>query len=131
MTDNDLYLLAKKAFENSYSPYSKFRVGAALLCEDGKVFTGCNIENATFGATVCAERVAIFNAISQGERKLLRLAIASDSNDFTYPCGVCRQVIAEFNDDMVIIVGNNEGIRSHPISELLPYSFKFKNSEDK
>ena len=109
MDSRELLKIAEEARFNAYVPYSKFRVGAALLTSDGKVYTGCNIESASFGATNCAERTAIFKAISEGEKKFVKLAVASDNSDKnqpTWPCGICRQVIVEFADDIQIITGS-------------------------
>lgn len=118
--------LIKKALEAqkmAYVPYSNFHVGAALLTEDGEVFTGCNIENASYTPTICAERTAIFKAISEGHTKIKTIAIVGDS-DFTYPCGVCRQVIREFGKDATIIIANSEDqYREYKLEELLPHSF--------
>lgn len=130
MDNKELVKVAKKAMKNAYVPYSKFRVGAALETLDGKIFTGCNIENASFGGTNCAERTALFKAISEGSRKFTRIAIISDSNDFTYPCGICRQVLSEWGLDMeVIVANNNEEFRVHKLSEILPYAFTNENME--
>ncbi|AZV56734.1 cytidine deaminase [Clostridium sp. AWRP] len=120
--------LVSKAFEgrkNAYAPYSNFKVGAAVLAEDGKVYTGCNIENASYGATNCAERTAIFKAISEGNRAIKAIAIVGVENDYTYPCGVCRQVIAEFaSKDTEIILGKGEGeYIVKTLDELLPGAF--------
>jgi cytidine deaminase len=124
MNNNELVKLAKEAMKYAYVPYSKFRVGAALLTEEGKVFTGCNIENASFGGTNCAERTALFKALSEGYRKFTKIAIVGDSKDFTYPCGICRQVLSEFGISMEVIVSNQNGeLRVHKLSELLPYAF--------
>ncbi len=126
MTNKELIMLADKAKENAYSPFSKFKVGASLLASDGKVYTGCNIENSTYGATNCAERTAIFTAVNEGQRKFDKIAIMSSSDDFTYPCGICRQVIFEFFDeDGEILVGNKKGdIKVFKVKELLPEGFK-------
>ena len=100
-------LLLEKAYEgrkNAYAPYSKFKVGAAVLMENGKIYTGCNIENASYGATNCAERTAIFKAISEGNRKICAIAIVGADDEYTYPCGICRQVIAEFADENTEII---------------------------
>jgi cytidine deaminase len=122
---------ALRAKENAYAPYSKFRVGAALLTCDGQVFTGCNIENASFGATNCAERTAIFKAVSEGRREFTAIAIASDSRHLTYPCGICRQVMAEFNPEVRIIVANREGeSRTFSLIELLPHSFTSRDMKE-
>lgn len=130
MDNKELVRLAKEAMNNAYVPYSKFRVGAALLTADGLVFSGCNIENASFGGTNCAERTALFKAISEGNRKFKKIAIISDSNDYTYPCGICRQVLSEWGLDMEIIVANsNEEFRVHKLRDILPYAFTNENME--
>lgn len=130
MDNNELIKIASEAMEKAYVPYSNFRVGAALLTEDGRVFTGCNIENASFGGTNCAERTALFKAISEGYRKFTRIAITSDSSNYTYPCGICRQVLSEWGMGMEIIVANNKGeYRSHKLSEILPYAFTNEDME--
>ncbi len=118
--------LIEKAYESmafSYSPYSNFKVGAALLTKSGRVYTGCNIEIASFGATNCAERTAIFKAISEGEKEFVAIAVTSSSRDFTYPCGICRQVIVEFAKDIDIIVAKEYDYEVYKIEELLPKSF--------
>ena len=126
MTNKQLVAYAIKAKENSYSPYSKFRVGACLLCEDGSVYTGCNIENVAYGPSNCAERTAIFKAVSEGNTKFKKIAIAVDGQNFGYPCGVCRQVMAEFCDNLDIIVANQDGkFVKTTLKELLPQAFKF------
>ena len=114
---------AIKARENAYSPYSHFAVGAALLCEDGTLFEGCNIENASYGLTNCAERTAIFKAVSKGHTKFKALAVVADTEGPCAPCGACRQVMAEFKIPL-IIMGNLMGnIKIVTIEELLPFSF--------
>lgn len=114
---------AIKARENAYSPYSHFAVGAALLCEDGTLFEGCNIENASYGLTNCAERTAIFKAVSEGHTKFKALAVVADTEGPCAPCGACRQVMAEFKISL-IIMGNLMGnIKIVTIEELLPFSF--------
>ena len=125
MNDEILIKEAQKAMEYSYSPYSNFKVGAALLCKNGKIYKGCNIENASFSATVCAERTAIFKAVSEGEKDgFVCLAIVSSGEDFPYPCGVCRQVFTEFMKDAYIIVANKKGeYKKFTIEDLMPYSF--------
>ncbi|WP_195937828.1 cytidine deaminase [Romboutsia sp. 1001713B170131_170501_G6] len=127
MNNKELLKIAEEARKHSYSPYSKFRVGAALLTKDGKVFTGCNVECASFGATNCAERTAIFKAISEGYRDIEAIAVASDNsekNESTYPCAICRQVIIEFGLDIRIITGYSEGtIEETTIKELVPHYF--------
>lgn len=125
MDDKQLIKLASDIKINSYSPYSKFRVGAALLCGSGKVYTGVNVENVSFGATNCAERTAVFKAVSEGEKEVKAIAIASDSDDFIYPCGICRQVLAEFGDEntKVICCSNNGSYKVFKLGELLPNAF--------
>ena len=124
MTDRELVDLAFTMLERSYVPYSGFPVGAALLCEDGSVFTGCNVENAAYGSTICAERTAVFKAVSDGRRDFVRIAIAGDSTDYCWPCGPCRQVLREFAPDIEILVADREGnYEVHTLAELLPYSF--------
>jgi cytidine deaminase len=121
----ELHQKAKAAIENSYSPYSNFSVGAAVRTDDGKVFTGTNIENAALGLTICAERVAIFNAISSGSRSFTDLAIATSRGGATFPCGQCRQVMHEFSPRMKIhIQGNEKEVVS--LSDLLPHAFGAK-----
>lgn len=130
MTDNErnaLFSQASDARANSYSPYSGYSVGAALLCSDGSVYTGCNIENAAYTPTVCAERTAFFKAVSNGERDFCAIAVTGgkDGVEFCTPCGVCRQVMAEFcNTETFEIICNTEnGLRSFKLKELLPGSF--------
>ncbi len=125
MTDYiDLYRQALLASENAYAPYSGFKVGAAILCRDGSVFTGVNVENASYGATICAERVALATAISVGKRDFQAIAVAS-IGAVAYPCGICRQVIFEFGDDIKVIAGIDEkSIEIIEIKELLPKGFR-------
>lgn len=124
MTNKELLSIADKAMENAYAPYSKFHVGAALLCKDGTVFTGCNIENATYGATNCAERTAIFKAVSEGQRDFEAIAIVSSSGGETFPCGICRQVMAEFAPEIKVVLRDEAGNEHiYPLVELLPKSF--------
>ena len=125
MTERELIEISEYAQKYSYSPYSKFRVGAALLCSDGTVFTGCNIENSTFGATNCAERTAVFKAISEGHSDFEAIAITSSDGELTYPCGICRQVLSEFAPEIKIILSDADKIIStFTLNELLPHSFK-------
>mgnify|MGYP001012653947 FL=1 len=124
MNSKDLVELAIKAKENAYVPYSNFRVGAALLTKNGKVYTGCNIENASYGATNCAERTAIFKAVSEGEREFEAIAINADTDDMTFPCGICRQAIIEFSRDIKLYISNKNGeYKEYSIGELLPGAF--------
>ena len=114
---------AIKARENAYSPYSHFAVGAALLCEDGTLFEGCNIENASYGLTNCAERTAIFKAVSEGHIKFKALAVVADTEGPCAPCGACRQVMAEFKIPRIILGNLMGNIKIVTIEELLPFSF--------
>lgn len=124
MDNETLLSYAKKAMGNAYAPYSQFSVGAALLTSDGEVFTGCNVENASFGASICAERCAILKAVSEGYTSFKKIAIVSSSGEFTYPCGICRQFLAEFMEDGFVILGTGNGeVREHALSDLLPYAF--------
>lgn len=118
----------------SYSPYSKFRVGAAVESGSERIYTGTNIENTSYGLTICAERVAIFNALSNGEKRILRILVYSDSlknpKQFIYPCGACLQVIAEFNEEMEILLANGNGsIRKFSLIELLPNNFQINKGK--
>ncbi len=128
MTDRELVQAAKEAMEHAYSPYSRFQVGAALLAKDGTVFRGCNIENASYGATNCAERTAIFKAVSEGYREFEAIAIVASSGDYAAPCGICRQVLAEFMPEgKVILDSDRDGMVTYTVSELLPASFSGKD----
>lgn len=125
MTDRELVRLAKEAMEHAYVPYSHFKVGAALLAKDGTVFKGCNIENASYGATNCAERTAIFKAVSEGYREFEKIAIVAGSGDYASPCGICRQVLFEFMPDGKVILDSEEkGRKVFSVQELLPFGFR-------
>lgn len=125
MTDRELVILAKEAMENAYAPYSHFKVGAALLAKDGRVFQGCNIENASYGATNCAERTAIFKAVSEGVREFEAIAIVASSGDYASPCGICRQVLFEFLPEGKVILDSDEkGMVTFTVRELLPLGFR-------
>ena len=128
MTKEALCRLAVAARERAYAPYSGYTVGAALLAESGRVYTGCNIENASFTPTVCAERTAVFKAVSEGERRFTMLAVAGgkagEPGDVFPPCGVCRQVLAEFcSPDFPVLLVTAEGQRETTLGELLPLAF--------
>ena len=124
MTREELKSAAVSMLEKAYCPYSRFPVGAALECEDGTVFTGCNVENAAYPAGICAERNAIFHAVSEGHTRFRRIVIAGKSNDFCVPCGMCRQVMREFSTDLEIICLNNTGEeQTFTLEELLPRGF--------
>lgn len=115
---------AVEAKERAIPPYSKFRVGSALLTRDGKVFTGGNIESSSYSLTICAERVALFKALSEGERNFTAIAIASDADDFCPPCGSCRQVLNDFCSDIdVVLIDHNKEIKIFKLGELLPFPF--------
>jgi len=118
--------LASEAAKNAYSPYSKFKVGACVLYQDGTAYTGCNVENASYGLTLCAERTAISSAITDGQKtKLIAVAIYSPNAKLCYPCGACRQWISEFSQNATVIVQDSDGNpKSFSIKELLPFSFE-------
>ena len=124
MTPEKLCELAREAMTHAYVPYSGYQVGAALLCKDGTVYQGCNIENATYGATNCAERTAVFKAVSEGKRDFTAIAITSSGKDLTFPCGICRQVLSEFSPEIKVILEDEKGeLHTFMLSELLPHSF--------
>ena len=128
MTVQELCAAAQGMLQRAYVPYSHFPVGAALECADGTVFTGCNIENAAYGPSNCAERTAVFKAVSEGYRSFRRIAVAADSPRFCAPCGVCRQVLQEFAPEIEVILVNNRGeTLALTLPELLPYSFGSAN----
>ena len=126
MTHEELKAAAVAMLDRAYVPYSHFPVGAALECSDGTVFTGCNIENASYTPTICAERTAVFKAVSEGHLNFTRIAVAARTERFTAPCGVCRQVLAEFNPELtmeVILVNQKGKTLELTLKDLLPYSF--------
>ena len=125
MTKQELVSKAKAASQNAYAPYSHFRVGAALECGDGSVYTGCNVENAAYGLAICAERTAMVKAVSEGRRDFCRLGIyCADTEEFGMPCGQCRQFMAEFNLDMEVIIGRPDGeTQTYLVRDLLPQAF--------
>jgi len=124
MRPEELVRLASRARENAYAPYSHFMVGAALEAATGKIFTGCNVENATYGLTACAERIALWKAISEGERAFTRLAVVTATETPASPCGACRQLLWEFCGDIEVILANTQGRRdSVRLAELLPQPF--------
>lgn len=126
MTDRELMDIAEKAAKNSYSPYSRFPVGAALECSDGTVYTGCNVENAALGSTICAERTAAVKAVSEGHTDFMRIAIWGESRDYCMPCGACRQFLAEFSTDMEVLCAKAGGrYVSYKLRELLPHTFNY------
>jgi cytidine deaminase len=127
MTDKELLAIAREASGRAYVPYSKFAVGAALECRGGRVFTGCNVENAALGDTICAERTACVKAVSEGYRDYVRLAIYAESQNYCMPCGSCRQFLSEFNDgELEILCCKADGrYVSYKLKELLPYTFNY------
>lgn len=124
MTERELVERALEMRRFSYAPYSHFRVGAALECEDGSVYTGCNVENAAYGSSLCAERTALVKAVSEGRRRFVRLAVAGDSADYCWPCGACRQMLREFGTELEVLAANREGAYvAISLEELLPHGF--------
>ena len=124
MTDRDLLNKARDAAKNAYAPYSRFQVGAAIECGNGEVFTGCNVENAALGGTICAERCAALKAISEGNRDFRRIAIWADSREYCTPCGTCRQFLMEFAKDMEILSARGDGrYKCYKLEALLPEAF--------
>jgi cytidine deaminase len=125
--DNEMFLIkkAQDVMKMAYAPYSRFKVGAAILTKSGKVFTGCNVENASYGLTMCAERVALFSAIAGGEKDFYSIAIVSNSTKPTYPCGACRQTLFEFAPKIkIIMVYNKVMVKRILLSSLLPLAFR-------
>jgi cytidine deaminase len=124
ISKEELFEIAKTAREGAVAPFSNFKVGAALESEDGRIFTGCNIENASYGLTICAERVAIFKAVSEGVRKFRRITVIADASEITPPCGACRQIIWEFCGNVPVVMFDLEGNSEEMMmSELLPKAF--------
>ena len=120
----ELYQQARKAAENAYAPYSGYKVGSALKCRDGSIYTACNVENASYSLTICAERNAIFKAISEGKREFEAIAIYVDSEKTFAPCGACRQVLMEFAPDLQVVYNDGKGLVVRNLGELLPGSFQ-------
>lgn len=128
MNDMEILGLAKKASKNAYVPYSKFAVGAVLECRDGKLYTGCNIENAALGDTICAERTACVKAVSEGSKDFLRIAIYAESENYCMPCGSCRQFLSEFSPDgqLEVLCARADGrYVSYRLRDLLPHTFNY------
>lgn len=126
-SNEELVEAAKAARENSYAPFSDFHVGAALETEDGEIISGCNVESASYGLTVCAERVAIWKAISEGKHQIKNIAVVADTEELTPPCGVCRQIIWEFGGNIPVTLANLNGKRETlEMKELLPRAFDTK-----
>ena len=134
LDENTIQILlekAREAKEQAYAPYSGYRVGACLLLPDGRMYTGCNVENAAYGDTICAERTAIVKAVSEGERRFCAIAITADGEGIAYPCGSCRQVLSEFGLDTLVIASNRQ-LQYHiqTVGSLLPHSFSCDAMED-
>jgi cytidine deaminase len=122
----ELVRAAREARERAYAPYSNYKVGAALLTEDGRIFAGCNVENAVYPATICAERVVITKAVSEGHRRFVAIAVATANGGM--PCGICRQVMSEFSPDLTVILVDENGITAEmTLSALLPHAFGSKD----
>ena len=130
MTHDELIAKATITRERAYAPYSNFKVGAALLGKSGRVYTGCNVENAAYGPSMCAERTAVFKAVSEGERKFEAIAVVTENG--VSPCGTCRQVMMEFAPDMTVVIADTQGnVRLTTVRELLPDSFTPKHLPQK
>ncbi|WP_461505207.1 cytidine deaminase [Pseudothermotoga elfii] len=125
LNNDELIELAIDAMKRAYVPYSNFRVGAVVVSKSGKIFTGCNVENASYGLSICAERVAIFSAIASGE-EIEKLVVVADTPQPVSPCGACRQVMSEFGDFEVVLANTNGDIITTKVSDLLPHAFKFQ-----
>jgi len=129
--DDDIIKLkeeAEKTQTNAYAPYSDFKVGAALLTPKGNIYSGCNVENGSYGLTVCAERNAIFDMVKNGENKISKIVIIGETDDYLSPCGACRQVIAEFSDEdaEIYMFNRNRDYKKVTVGEIIPFVFKFK-----
>ena len=127
MTDKELVALAIKAKEKAWAPYSNFHVGAAILCENEEVFTGCNVENSSYGATVCAERTAVVKAVSEGRRDFAAIAVVSDEDEYCMPCGICRQFLADFAPKLKFLLAKPTGeYVERTMEDLLPGAFRLE-----
>jgi len=130
MREKELIEKAKRARLKAYAPYSNFKVGAALLTRSGKVYTGANVENSTYGLTVCAERLAVFKAVNKGDKELVKIVVVTDRNPPVTPCGACRQVLSEFAKNLKIVCANLKGkIERYSLKELLPEAFEERSAE--
>lgn len=127
-TQTRLLRAARTASVNAYAPFSKLKVGTAVLAADGRIFSGCNIENGSYGLTICAERVAIFKAVSAGQRDIRAMLVYAHTAKLTPPCGACLQVISEFSGNPEIILSNGRSTKTYRLKELLPHAFKLKPS---
>ena len=124
MINQDLFKIAKEVARQAYAPYSHFRVGAALITDTGNIYKGCNVENASYGLSICAERNAVFNMVTNGDSVIAEIAIYVDSEKIFPPCGACRQVLAEFGVDIKIYYGNDSEITETTLKEILPHTFR-------
>lgn len=124
ITDEELMEQARQAAEYAYAPYSEFYVGAALLCTNGEVYTGCNIENASYGAANCAERTAVYKAVSEGHREFLKIAVAEKNGRTAYPCGICRQVLMEFGREITVLLQQDGKLLTYTLADLMPHGFR-------
>lgn len=131
INEKQLFDVANKAMENAYDPYSHYRVGAAILCNDGKIYSGVNVENASYGLTNCAERTAIFKAISEGAKRVLAIVIVNGTDIKSKPCGACRQVMGEFmdSDDVVFLANQKNDFKEYTFKEILPLAFSDKDMD--
>ena len=130
MNDMELLNMAFDASKNAYAPHSGYYVGAAVECADGTIYTGCNVENSSFGATLCAERVAVSKAVSDGNRDFTRIAIYGSGADYCIPCGICRQFLSEFSNDIDVLCAKDDGrYVTYKLNQLLPYAFKFQGAK--
>lgn len=125
-TLDKLFELAKEASLKAYAPFSNFCVGAALITDTENIYSGCNVENSSYGLSMCAERNAVFNMVANGDRKIVAIAIYVDTNQLFPPCGACRQVLVEFGEDIIIYYGNNKKTIQTTIKEVLPHAFLLK-----
>lgn len=124
MSNEELMAMAKDAVSRAYAPYSNFKVGAALLATDGRVFIGCNVENASYGGTICAERTAVVKGVSEGATEFVKIAVATNPETFAAPCGICRQVLYEFMPEGEVLMEHpKDGIQAFKLTDLMPYAF--------
>ena len=131
MTDRNLIDLAAEVMQNSYSPYSRYKVGAAIECSDGSVFKGCNVENAAYRVTICAEASAVAAAVSAGHREFRRIAIISEGSTYCFPCGACRQMLNEFAPELELLCARADGrYVSYPLKTLLPFAFEKEHMDN-
>lgn len=131
MNWEELLKLAREAQKNAYAPYSNFQVGAALFSAEGRVYTGSNVENSSYGLSICAERAAVFKAVNAGERMFTQLAVVSSGQDYVFPCGACLQVLAEFSPEMKLIISDEKDhYKEYALRELLPQIFSLEKQEE-